>query len=238
MNKYDEDKIKYFNKKYSDKYQRNRLQKIADRNDYLVNRFILGEQKNPFYTPNDISPITKKDNEYYALIDWIIPNTKYKYKEISIKDYLKSENVYRSSIIPVVKIDGENHWLLGNFYDYENSGDPILADFGGRCENGETPFECALREAKEESKKLLYDLLKNVSNKDYIAIYEGYNKNKVIFTFIQIDLNDAEDIIEKFKNIPWIPGQERFGDLKLYNQKDVRLYRTSKNLTDLLSYLN
>ena len=88
-------------------------------------------------------------------------------------------------------------------------------------------------------------ILKDERNNDYIAIYEGTNnvnnknnKNKVIFTFIQINLDDAEDIIENFKNIPSKPTDERFGDLKLYRQNDVKRYRTSKNLTDLLPFLN
>ena len=179
MDNYDLEKITFFYEKFSKNYQRNRLQKIANRNSFLVNKFILNQQKNPFYTPNDTSPITKKDNEYFALIDWIIPEINYNYKIISVIDYLKTEKVYRSSIIPVVKINGENYWLLGNFYDYENSGDPILADFGGKCNENETPFQCALRESSEESNKLLFNLLENVSNNDYIAIYEGTsNVNK------------------------------------------------------------
>ena len=43
--------------------------------------------------------------------------------------YCENRNVRRSSIIPIVKLENSNYWLLNNFKDYEDTNDPILGDF-------------------------------------------------------------------------------------------------------------
>ena len=231
------------------------LDKKAQNNTELVNSWILGKPKNAYYTPNDTSPITKNDDEYYALLDWIIPNEEFKYREINkqtekefIKEYCDVTNykLKRSSIIPFVNRNGENCWLLGSFHDYEKTKYPILADFAGSCEekdkNDCAPLNCAMRELNEESKGLLPNIVRNaIRNSNNFVIFEGKNtKGDILyFMFVKLNYEDVKDIPDKFSKIKEIKGQEKFGPLRFYRQSDIlnREYRTSKNLTDLVSML-
>ena len=239
-----EELIQRFNTRYSSSSKRKFLEGIANKNRNLVNKFILGKEKNPYYTPNDVSPITRNDNEYYALINWIIPQYRYKYKEVSWEDYCEDKNVWRSGVIPVVKIDGFNYWLLGSFHDYENTNNPILSDFGGACEEKDkgrcTAYSCARREMLEETKNLLPGLVHAAISRGDVAILKGENldfKESIYFIFVELEYEDVKDISEQFKNKEW--PKENFGNLGFYSQKDIKSgkYRTSKNLTDFLDYL-
>jgi len=73
-----------------------------------------------------------------------------------------------------------------------------------------------------------------------MVIYQGknYKGTKIYFTFVELEYDDVKDVIEKFKIVP-LEGKEIFGNLNLYDQRDVKSgkYRTSKNLTDFLHYL-
>ena len=256
-----------FNSRYSKHKNRKWLDGIADKNVRLVNRLILGAEKNPFYGQG-IGPITRKDNEYYALVDWILPKKQYKYSEVSWDTYCQLweleartlriiPGVSRSSIIPVVKIDGVNYWMLANFHDYENSGDPILMDFGGACEPDDAlasacpSLSCAFRELAEESKVLLNSYVREAIDAGNIAIIEGTNYNwqkqkeeKINFLFVELDYEKVKDIPEVFSTLPNPKNKEgrseNLGQLGFYKQKDIRAhkYRTSKNLTDFISFLN
>ena len=236
-----------FNKRFSKSSRRRWLEGIARRNRDLVNKFILGANKNAFYTPFDRSSITKNDNEYYALVDWIIPTKSYNYREanrdIAYEKYCENRNVSRSSIIPIVKLENSNYWLLNNFKDYEDTNDPILADFGGKCEaedrdNSCPPLKCAERELNEESKGLLTNFVRKAIEEGNIAILEGTSRDgdKINFLFVELNYEDVKDIPERFNAIP---SEERLGKLGFYKQRDVKSgkYRTSKNLTDLLLFL-
>jgi len=238
--------IERFNKRYSENKRRRFLDKIAVRNRKLVNKYILGQKKNPYFTPNDTRPITRNDNEYYALINWIIPQDNYKYKEVPWNEYCNDKNLFRSGVIPIVKINGLNYWLLANFHDYEGTDNPILSDFGGRCEdrdrNGICPAaDCMLRELHEESKSLLTQKVKKSMEQGNLAILKGENyyrrEPNIYFVFVELDYEKVKNINEEFKAKPW--PKENFGSLGFYRQKDVKSgkYRTSKNLTDLLDYM-
>lgn len=242
--------VERFNKRYSNPKKRRFLDKIADRNRYLVNNYILGWKKNSYFTPNDTRPITRRDNEYYALINWIIPQDNYKYNEVSWDTYCKDKNVLRSGVIPIVKIDGLNYWLLGNFHDYEETDMPILSDFGGRCEEKDVKgicpaADCMLRELHEETKGLLSYKVKESMEQGNLAVLKGtnyYRGPNVYFVFVELDYEDVRNISEEFKKKPWESESgktENFGSLGFYRQKDVKSgrYRTSKNLTDLLDYM-
>lgn len=207
---------------------------------------------------------------------WTIPEVNYVYKEIPYVgingDYGVKENDYklvRSSIIPIINMDGENYWLLGSFHDYVGIGDPILTDFGGRKEKKtETALDCALRELKEESKGLLtvpvLDALnykdslfpkskpqnnKGQNNKKSLSVrerkvtvFEGRddeNKQKIFFFIVVLNYNDVKDIPKKFEKMPYLT-KEKLGPINFYPQNAIRSrgLRTSKNLTDFVSYLN
>jgi hypothetical protein len=233
-----------FHNRYSKRRMRDWLQRSISNYPGLVKRFILDKPKNVFYTPNDNSPITPKDNEYFALANWIIPTKSYIYREIDWDSYCQNTNVSRSGIIPIVKINGKNYWLLANFKDYQNTQDPILLEFGGRCEEKDKigncfSLKCAGRELDEESKGLLSGFVKTAINKGDVAILEGISRDGdvVHFLFVQLEYGDVKDLPQKFQTIE---SKENLGNLGFYSQKDVKSgkYRTSKNLTDLLLFLN
>lgn len=249
-NSTDKEKVADFNKRYGyhNKSNRDSLDKIAYNNKNLIKKFILGKAKNPFYTPYNTSPIKEQDNEYYALIQWIIPKERLDYKIVGWQEYCSGKNVIRSSFIPVVKINGVNHWLLGSFHDYEKTNNPILSDFGGTCEAKDkktncTAFNCALRELNEESEGGLSKIVDESIINGNMVIYQATLRNnyKIYFTFVELDYDSVKDFLEYFKTIKNVKtiGEEKFGKIELYNQKDIKggKYRTSKNLTDFLDFL-
>jgi hypothetical protein len=232
----------------------------------LIKKWILGRVKNPYYPIGRNKNIQKGDLEYYALLDWIIPSKNFDYKISNMNnmlDYDKycSKNngkIVRSSIIPFVKINGENYWLLGSFQDYTDPNNLILADFGGSCEKQDETkinplgfkkealyfsckaFNCAFRELKEESRNVLTEIVKeNIQDFNNVIVFEGthYKRNeKIFFMFLFLDYDKVKDVPEKFKNTKET-GEEKLGNLEFYKQKDIfsRKYRTSKNLTDLVT---
>jgi len=243
-------KIMEFPKKYRIGEVKRNLEAIAKNEKYLVDKWILKKDKNKYYkNDNNYSDIGKGDTEYYALIDWILPSVYFKYREVTYSEYCKNDKEYkliRSSIIPIVEIDGEQYWMLGSFHDYKNTEDPILTDFAGSCEkkdmkNGCPPLNCALRELREESKGLLNDIILNsIQNQKNIAIFEGVSKKmeKLYFMFVSLNYDDVKNIPMKFSQTEIT--YEKLGPISFYKQKDIKKYkyRTAKNLTDFIEYLN
>ncbi len=241
--------VRKFERTYSDQSKKNKMNNISKSNEYFVNNWILGKPKNEYYTPYDKNPITKRDKEYYALIDWTIPSENFIYSEISFEEYCQKDDykIVRSSFIPIINIDGVNHWLLGSFHDYEDTNNPILADFAGKCDykedkGGCPAYNCAMRELGEESKDLLSDVIESVKL-DKISIFKGVNGNrKIFFMFLLLDYSDVKHIPELFKITPYPKKykKENLGPLEFYKQRDIKnyKYRTSKNLTDFISWLN
>jgi len=258
-----------FPKRYYREFNQKRLERIGDGNN-LTNQWILGKERNPYYLDKDTKYVTKRNIEYFALVDWTLPTIRYKYKQLKKEEYYKllredeeerkekkNIKVVRASFLPMVRMyrneNGrekmENYYFLGNFHDYEDTDMPILADFGGKCENKDRNFlECAKRELGEESKHLLDDVINEElklfdEDFDRIEVYEGREeKSDEMVIFFVLLLEKDYDFFEKinieFKELP--RGKEFFGAPALYKQKDVksRKYRTSKNLTDFVSFLN
>lgn len=243
------------------------LNNMAEKNQMLINKWILGKPKNLYYKVNNVSPINKNDNEYYALILWTIPSKIYDYKELNKRSnnfwnkYCNSTNTIRSSIIPFVNFEGKKIWLLGSFHDYDNTENPILTDFGGKCEaedrrNKCPNLRCAMRELEEESKNLLSEVINSaIQNQDNYTVFEGtYIKNKhskypknehIYFMFVQVKYDDVKDIPtlfsqKKSESLELGKQVEKLGKLGFYDQNDLLnfKYRTSKNLTDLIMYFN
>jgi len=235
-----------FNKKYFVGAVRAKLENIAKNEKWLRDEWILGKKRNIRYKGNG-KYIKEGDLEYYALIDWTLPSITYEYHHIDLNEFLQHKKndykIARSSFIPVVRIDEINNWLLGSFRDYEKSDNPILADFGGSCENRDMEYvypalECALREAKEESDGLLDSHINKAFKNDNIVIFEGrndYHRKKLFFIFIRLEYEDVKDIPHLFSR-----KKGKNGALAFYKQSDVKSfkYRTSKNLTDFLYFLN
>lgn len=199
------------------------------------------------------------------LIDWMIPVEVFQYREIAPDTLLynqernindrRAPKTWRSGIIPVVKIQGEQYWILGSFWESFAAG-RILTDLGGKCKwNKESPLVCALRETKEETKGLLNPIIEKTieKGKESYTIFEGYNKKRnqnIYFYFVFVDYEDVKDIPYQFSQIYELPvkdkngkfnkGEERLGPLGFYKQSDIlnRKERTARNLTDFVSFLN
>lgn len=242
-----------FPKKYYRAFaERNRLDKIATKERYLTNKWILGQDKNRFYKqerPGD--KITRADTEYFALVDWTLPKTKFAYREVTMEQMCELDEEYRlvrSSIIPFVIVRGEKQWILGSFHDYERTGNPILTDFAGTCENIDRkdkcpPMHCALRELIEESKGLLVNpVLKSLNNRDKIAIFEGRNdflKEKIYFIFVDVEYEEVWNVPEYFARTDRLDGREKLGPIHFYPQSEIKkfTFRTAKNITDFIYFL-
>jgi hypothetical protein len=251
-----------FARKYKVRTVRESLDDIAREEKYLVDRWILDNEKNPHYridyrTERD-KYIQRGDAEYYALIDWTLPSTTYKYREIKITEdnfssYCNTDKKYklkRSSIIPIVKIGKENYWMLGSFADYEKTGNPILSDFAGSCEKSDLknicpPISCAFRELHEEVKGLLDEIIqKAMADYKNVACFEGISEKKgekIFFLFVYLDYNDVKSIPSLFLETDRLDHNkhEKLGPIGFYKQSDVKKYRyrLAKNLTDFIGYL-
>ena len=242
-----------FPKKYfKARSEMDRLDKIATKERYLTNKWILGQGKNRFYKqerPGD--RITRMDTEYFALVDWTLPKTKFAYREVTIEQMCAPDEGYRlvrSSIIPLVDIRGEKYWMLGSFHDYDGIGNPILTDFAGTCENIDRNKKCpatacAIRELSEESKGLLLTpILKSMRNKDKVAIFEGRNgilKEKIYFIFVSVEYEDVWNIPKHFARTNRLDGKEKLGPIDFYPQSEIKefTFRTAKNITDFIHFL-
>lgn len=212
--------------------------------------------------------ISNTDTEYFALLDSIIPSVNYEYKELILGDFEKEcergdgYNLKRAAFIPFTRIGRKKYWLLGSFHDYTDTEMPILTDFGGKCEildkeNECPPIQCAGRELLEESHNLLYEsVLESLKIADNVAIFRGTNeraKEKIYYFIVEIPYEKIQNIPEIFNGInrDILKTQrekerrgekkgEKYGPLGFYSQEDIknRKYRTAKNLTDFVSYLN
>lgn len=254
-------------KKYSNPKKLGYLKNKEKMYQDLINKWIVNRPKNPYYPFFDEKGIRTEDPEYYALLDWIIPSVNFNYQFINMEsmlDYnkycLKNEyKLVRSSIIPFVKINGENYWLLGSFHDYKDPNNLILADFGGKCEKIDEKqkniltleledekiyyfscqaLNCALRELNEESRGVLTEIVnEEIQNSKNIVLFEGthYKKKEMVtFLFMFLDYEKVKDVPNKFNLVP--KKGEKLGGLNFYRQSDIlnKKYRTSKNLTDLI----
>ncbi len=236
---------------YYSRPEKNRIDKIASNERYLTNKWILGKEKNPYYKQeNPGNEINRYDIEYLALADWILPKTRFAYREVTraqmcVPDEYK---LIRASIIPIVDFRGEKCWLLGSFHDYEKTDNPILTDFGGTCEESDRrkpcpATYCALRELQEESKGLLMGpILDSMKDKNKMAIFEGKNdyKEKLYFIFVSVNYETIKHIPQQFMHTDRLDGKEKFGPINFYAQFDIKKYsfRTAKNLTDFINFLN
>jgi len=94
------------------------------------------------------------------------------------------------SILPVTIHKGKLYFLFGKENPLEDSAKG-WSDFGGGCENGESPFETAMREGGEELTGFLGDgakirkLIKQ-NRGTYLVEHNGYH---VHFFFLQYDEN-------------------------------------------------
>ena len=231
-----------------------KLDRVARSEPYLVEKWILGQEKNRKYKQERAGDkITKMDIEYLALVGWLLPDVRYEYKQVKqeemCKDKYKQYKLFRSSIIPVVNIEGVNHWILGSFADYADTENPILSDFAGRCESFDLKEKCpvtacAMRELEEESKGLLTkyvtEAMKNPRN---VAVFEGVNE-VLYFIFVSLKYEDVEKVPAQFSQTDMSEmnknKKEKLGPIAFYKQSDVKnfKFRTAKNLTDFIFFLN
>ena len=241
-----------------------KLDRVARRESYLVKKWILGQEKNRKYKQErGENKITKMDIEYLALVGWLLPDVRYEYKQVKQEEMCKFRNsetaknkqykLFRSSIIPVVNIDGVNHWILGSFADYADTENPILSDFAGRCESYDLKEKCpvtacAMRELEEESKGLLTKYVTEaMTNPRNVAVFEGVNedkKEKVYFIFVSLKYEDTKEVPSQFSKTDMSEinknKKEKLGPIAFYKQSDVKnfKFRTAKNLTDFIFFLN
>jgi len=131
------------------------------------------------------------------------------------------KNIFAISSFGII-FDQENKILLCHRRDYDLWNLP-----GGTMEPGESPWECVLREVKEETGL-------NVEIKKLIGIYNKPKKNEICFSFIcsiisgSLTLNDEADKLEYFsiKDIPAntsIKQIERMKDALSLNEDSVVL---------------
>jgi len=118
--------------------------------------------------------------------------------------------------------DDQNRVLLCHRCDYDLWNLP-----GGTLEAGEAPWECAIREVKEETG---FD----VEIVRLAGIYNKPEKNEICFSFVckiiggQLTLNDEADKIEYFdiKNIPSNTSPKQIERIKdFFTNKNEIVYR-------------
>lgn len=131
-------------------------------------------------------------------------------------------------------LDDEKRVLLCHRPDYDLWNLP-----GGGLEFGETPWECVVREVKEE-------VGLEVEVTDLAGVYSKRKKADLVFSFIcktvggEIKLSDEADKIEyfSFKDIPknTIPKQvERIKDvLDRQNERPIMKVQTSPSSIDMV----
>ena len=131
------------------------------------------------------------------------------------------KNIFTIASFGII-FDQENKVLLCHRRDYNLWNLP-----GGTMEPGESPWECVLREVKEETGL-------NVEIKKLIGIYNKPETNEICFSFIcsiisgSLTLNDEADKFEYF-NIKDIPVNtstkqiERIKDALSLNENDIVL---------------
>ena len=91
------------------------------------------------------------------------------------------------AILPVCMHKGKLHFLFG--LENEEADTPGWADFGGGCEENETPYQTALREGYEESSGFLKpkELVKNgvfkMMNESYYLFIVKYEYNESIVKY-------------------------------------------------------
>ena len=62
---------------------RRKLDRVAQSEKYLVEKWIVGQEKNRIYKQErGGDKITKMDTEYLALVAWLLPDVRYKYRQV------------------------------------------------------------------------------------------------------------------------------------------------------------
>ena len=193
--------------------------------------------------------------------NFTFPKTRYRYEPVPWEVFM--DNTYttyktvRSSFIPYVMQDDQRYWILGSFYDFPRD---ILMDFGGSCivydpprkflcpgqrqmRNYQHQFGCAMLELNEESKGLLVKPILRSLGANPVTVYRGIDdryKEFVWFVMVQLNYEEVKDIGSRFAEAPYITG-EKLGPIDFYNELDILdpngKYRTSRNLTDFVNYL-
>jgi len=246
-------KSRYFNIKNLKK----ELKKKEYGNEKLINKWIIGRPKNPYYPKPEYEKdtIRKDDAEYYALLDWLLPKFKYNYSQVPFSKIFEKDNykIERSSIIPYyIDQNGKMFWLLNSFHDYPFYNDPenlILGDIGGKCEQKDKEegkfkneaLNCAVREFNEETRDVLKDKINIlILLSEFILVFEGRNdffKKKIYFFFVKFKYDDIKDVPEKFRQTE--EKRENLGDVDFYPSTEIlnRNLRTSRDFTGLINYL-
>jgi 8-oxo-dGTP pyrophosphatase MutT (NUDIX family) len=114
------------------------------------------------------------------------------------------------SILPIAIHNNEIFFLFGKENDMEDSAKG-WSDFGGRCDNGETPYEAALREGGEE----LTGFLGNETTIQHMI--EGNNKREP-YKIIHNDYHVHMFCMDYDKHLP-----------KYYNQNHKFLWERMDN---------
>jgi len=97
------------------------------------------------------------------------------------------------SILPVTIHKGKLYFLFGKENPLEDSAKG-WSDFGGGCENGESPFETAMREGGEELTGFLGDgakirkLIKQ-NRGTYLVEHNGYHVHFFFYNMMRTYLN-------------------------------------------------
>jgi len=94
------------------------------------------------------------------------------------------------SILPVSIYNGKLHFLFGKENPLEDSAKG-WSDFGGRCDNGETPFKAAMREGGEELTGFLGDgkCIERLIKKNGGVYTFEHNNYHVHMFFLEYDEN-------------------------------------------------
>lgn len=217
-----------FPRKLKDDNKRRRLDVIARQEPSLIDKWIVDSKKNPFYRTDrreNRQFVEEGDDEYYALIEWILPSIRYRYNIVPYDELCKNDGyeLVRSSIIPIFLLNNRYYWFLGSFHDYDstnnNTNNPILADFAGKCDKRDLNISscpaiaCALRELREETKNLLTRVIerelyeKEKYNKDNVVVFKGTYEGE------KFDDNKKKNVMTK---------EKIFFTFVLVNYNDVR----------------
>lgn len=227
--------------------------KIPD--THFTNRVPRTESGKQWANGSQTGKIYRSGDEYTVVKD------RYEYKQVTWTEFLDNKytgyKTVRSSFIPYVKVNGENYWLLGSFWDYPND---ILSDFGGSCilydppkkyakgipqqENIQHQFGCAVLELNEETKGLLVQqVLKSVGTTKP-TVYMGINerkREKVWFVIVFLNYDEVKNIPEEFETTKRVNKGEKLGPLGFYKESDIlglpSKYRLSRNLADFINYI-
>lgn len=117
--------------------------------------------------------------------------------------------IKRAGVIPYAIYQNEIFWLMGisNFNR--------LSDFGGGCNEGETPIACLLREVEEESSGVLTEIVRDsISKRDGLILWRSRSRVGPpyrYFLFAPIPYGDFTSSFKpnsEVKNLVWVKQSE------------------------------